>query len=110
MAEELLLNELEAKSRILDEYRGKMEGLRKENQDLLTQLDTRERDNIEVVKYLQDENETLKEQLRKRMDESEISKETADKAIRLANEERDSAIAEMEAKFQQVGAALVDRD
>jgi hypothetical protein len=32
MAEELLVNELEAKTRTLDEFRSRLEGLREENQ------------------------------------------------------------------------------
>ena len=101
MAEELLLNELEAKSRILDEYRTRLEGLRKENQDLLVQLETKERDSMAVIKYLRQENDTLQEQLRVHKEESEIAKESAEKTILGANEDRDGAIAEMEAKFQQ---------
>jgi hypothetical protein len=101
MAEELLLNELEAKSRILDEYRTRLEALRKENQDLLLQLETKERDSMAVIKYLRQENDTLQEQLRVHKEESEIAKTTAEKTIHVANEERDGAIAEMESKFQQ---------
>ena len=58
-----------------------------------------------VIKYLRQENDTLQEQLRVHKEESEISKDSAEKTIRVANEDRDGAIAEMEAKFQQVDEA-----
>jgi DNA repair exonuclease SbcCD ATPase subunit len=100
MAEDLILNELEAKIRTLDEYKAKIEELRIENNDLLTKLQTKEQDAMEVIKYLRAENDSLQEKLRIYSEESATAKSDAETTVRTANEERDRAIAEMEAKFK----------
>jgi len=100
MAEDLILNELEAKIRTLDEYKAKIEELRVENNDLLTKLQTKEEDAMEVIKYLRAENDSLQEKLRIYSEESATAKADAETTVRTANEERDRAIAEMEAKFK----------
>lgn len=100
MAEDLILNELEAKIRTLDEYKAKIEELRVENNDLLTKLQTKEEDAMEVIKYLRAENDSLQEKLRIYSEESATAKSDAEATVRTANEERDRAIAEMEAKFK----------
>jgi hypothetical protein len=100
MAENLILNELEAKVRTLDEYKAKIEDLRIENSDLLTKLQTKEQDAMEVIKYLRSENDSLQDKLRMFAEESATAKSDAEATVRTANEERDRAIAEMEAKFK----------
>lgn len=100
MAEDLILNELEAKIRTLDEYKAKIEELRVENNDLLSKLQTKEEDAMEVIKYLRAENDSLQEKLRIYSEESATAKADAETTVRTANEERDRAIAEMEAKFK----------
>jgi myosin heavy subunit len=101
MAEDLILNELEAKIRTLDEYKAKIEELRTENNDLLTKLQTKEQDAMEVIKYLRAENDSLQERLRIYSEESATAKSEAETTVRTANEERDRAIAEMEAEFKR---------
>ena len=101
MAEELLVNELEAKTRSLDEFRARLEGLREENQSLLEQLHAKERDSMVVNKRLTEENESLKEKLEAFEKEAEEAKLEAQQTARLAQEERDLAIAEMEAKVKK---------
>jgi len=101
MAEDLILNELEAKIRTLDEYKAKIEELRTENNDLLTKLQTKEQDAMEVIRYLRAENDSLQERLRIYSEESATAKSEAETTVRTANEERDRAIAEMEAEFQR---------
>ena len=101
MAEELLINELEAKTRALDEFKSKIESLREENQDLLSQLQTKEHDTMEVIKHLRKENDRLQDELRVYQEEKEAAIKTAEDTIRQASEDRDRAIAEMEARTQQ---------
>jgi len=100
MAEELILNELEAKIRTLDEYKAKIEELRVENNDLLTKLQTKEQDAMEVIKYLRAENDSLQAKLRIYSEESATAKADAETTVRDANEARDRAIAEMEAQYE----------
>jgi len=100
MAEELLMNELEVKTKALSDYKEKVEDLRVENLDILSQLQTKERDSMEVIKYLRKENEELQERLRKYKEEADSAREIAEKTMRTANEERDRAISEMETKFK----------
>ena len=100
MAEELILNELEAKIRTLDEYKAKIAELRVENNDLLTKLQTKEQDAMEVIKYLRAENDSLQAKLRIYSEESATAKADAETTVRDANEARDRAIAEMEAQYE----------
>jgi hypothetical protein len=104
MAEDLILNELEAKIRTLDEYKAKIEELRTENNDLLTKLQTKEQDAMEVIKYLRAENDSLQERLRIYSEESAKAKSEAETTARAAYIERDRAIAESDAEFQRKDA------
>eukprot|EP00290_Baffinella_frigidus_P027395 CAMPEP_0180228874 /NCGR_PEP_ID=MMETSP0987-20121128/25057_1 /TAXON_ID=697907 /ORGANISM="non described non described, Strain CCMP2293" /LENGTH=386 /DNA_ID=CAMNT_0022193219 /DNA_START=46 /DNA_END=1203 /DNA_ORIENTATION=+ len=101
MAEELLVNELEAKTRSLDEFRARLEGLREENQSLLEQLQAKERDSMVVNKKLTEENETLREQLERFAQDAQQAKQDAQDTVKVSSEERDLAIAEMEAKVKK---------
>ena len=98
--DELIINELEAKTRTLDEYKAKIEELRAENNDLLTKLQTKEEDAMKVIKYLREKNDELNDKLQIYSEESATAKSGAENTVRTANEERDRAIAEMEAKFK----------
>jgi hypothetical protein len=71
-----------------------------ENMDILSQLQTKERDSMEVIKYLRKENEELQEKLRKYKEEADEAREVAERTMRTAGEERDRAISEIETKFR----------
>jgi len=94
------LNELEAKIRALDEYKSKIGQLRTENGDLLSKLQSKEQDAMDVIKYLRSENDSLQEKLRIYAEDSEKAKEMTEKIVMKANEDRDFAIAEMETRFK----------
>eukprot|EP00960_Hanusia_phi_P076686 768597-Hanusia_phi.AAC.1 len=81
MAEELILNELEAKIRALDEYKSKIGQLRTENGDLLSKLQSKEQDAMDVIKYLRSENDSLQEKLRIYAEDSEKAKEMTEKIV-----------------------------
>ena len=68
--DELIINELEAKTRTLDEYKAKIEELRAENNDLLTKLQTKEEDAMKVIKYLREKNDELNDKLQIYSEES----------------------------------------
>ena len=84
MAEELILNELEAKIRALDEYKSKINQLRNENGDLLSKLQSKEQDAMDVIKYLRSENDGLQEKLRIYAQDSEKAKEMTEKIVSFA--------------------------
>mmetsp|Transcript_19366 Transcript_19366/g.45329 ORF Transcript_19366/g.45329 Transcript_19366/m.45329 type:complete len:477 (+) Transcript_19366:132-1562(+) len=105
MSLDLVLAELKAKDKSLQEFRQKHQAMLEENQRLVQTLADKEKDTFEVISYLRSENDSLKEQLSKFEDVVENAKEQVRVSTAAVNAERDSMIEEMQTQFEKLESA-----
>ena len=78
--DDLIFQELKSKSGALDDLKVLLEKLRMENNSLLEELQRKEKDSFDVISFLRNENDALKEKFRSLMEDMEANRQQTEQA------------------------------